>query len=49
MTSRRFVLVPLLELAPDLEVPGAGRADATRSARSARTGAVRRAGPPLWV
>jgi 2-amino-4-hydroxy-6-hydroxymethyldihydropteridine diphosphokinase len=26
VTSRRFVLVPLLELAPDLVVPGAGRA-----------------------
>ena len=25
VTSRRFVLVPLLELAPDLVVPGAGR------------------------
>jgi len=26
VTARRFVLVPLLELAPDLEVPGGGRA-----------------------
>jgi 2-amino-4-hydroxy-6-hydroxymethyldihydropteridine diphosphokinase len=26
VTSRRFVLAPLLELAPDLEVPGSGRA-----------------------
>jgi 2-amino-4-hydroxy-6-hydroxymethyldihydropteridine diphosphokinase len=26
VSSRRFVLVPLLELAPDLEVPGRGRA-----------------------
>ena len=30
--SRRFVLVPLLELAPDLEVPGRGRADAALDA-----------------
>lgn len=26
VTSRRFVLVPLLEIAPDLDVPGRGRA-----------------------
>jgi 2-amino-4-hydroxy-6-hydroxymethyldihydropteridine diphosphokinase len=26
LTARRFVLIPLLELAPDLEVPGRGRA-----------------------
>jgi len=48
VTSRRFVLVPLLELAPDLEVPGAGRADAALAALGPE-GAVRRAGSPLWV
>jgi 2-amino-4-hydroxy-6-hydroxymethyldihydropteridine diphosphokinase len=47
VTSRRFVLVPLLELAPDLEVPGRGRAaDALRALRDQD---VRRAGPPLEV
>ena len=46
VTSRRFVLVPLLELAPDLVVPGAGRAaDALRALGEAES--VRRAGPPL--
>jgi 2-amino-4-hydroxy-6-hydroxymethyldihydropteridine diphosphokinase len=48
VTSRRFVLVPLLELAPDLTVPGAGRA-ADALAALGREGAVRRAGPPLAV
>jgi 2-amino-4-hydroxy-6-hydroxymethyldihydropteridine diphosphokinase len=48
VTSRRFVLVPLLELAPDLTVPGAGRtADAL--AALGTEGDVRRAGPPLAV
>jgi 2-amino-4-hydroxy-6-hydroxymethyldihydropteridine diphosphokinase len=48
VTSRRFVLVPLLELAPDLVVPGDGRAaDALVALGDA--GAVRRAGPPLAV
>jgi 2-amino-4-hydroxy-6-hydroxymethyldihydropteridine diphosphokinase len=48
VTSRRFVLVPLLELAPDLAVPGAGRAaDALVGLGDA--GDVRRAGPPLAV
>jgi 2-amino-4-hydroxy-6-hydroxymethyldihydropteridine diphosphokinase len=48
VTSRRFVLVPLLELAPELVVPGAGRAaDALAALRD--EGAVRRAGPPLAV
>ncbi len=42
------MLVPLLELAPDLEVPGAGRADAALAALGPE-GAVRRAGAPLWV
>jgi 2-amino-4-hydroxy-6-hydroxymethyldihydropteridine diphosphokinase len=47
VTSRRFVLVPLLELAPDLEVPGHGRA---ADALAALEGdGVRRAGPPLEV
>jgi 2-amino-4-hydroxy-6-hydroxymethyldihydropteridine diphosphokinase len=46
VTSRRFVLVPLLELAPDLVVPGAGRA-ADALAALGDEGAVRRAGPPL--
>jgi 2-amino-4-hydroxy-6-hydroxymethyldihydropteridine diphosphokinase len=46
VTARRFVLVPLLELAPDLVVPGAGRAaDAVSALGEAE--AVRRAGPPL--
>ena len=47
VTSRRFVLVPLLELAPDLEVPGRGRADAALAASHGQD--VRRAGPPLDV
>ena len=47
VTSRRFVLVPLLELAPDLEVPGHGRAaDALRRIEGQD---VRTAGPPLDV
>ena len=48
VTSRRFVLVPLLELEPDLEVPGAGRA-ADALAALGDEGSVRRAGPPLTV
>jgi 2-amino-4-hydroxy-6-hydroxymethyldihydropteridine diphosphokinase len=48
VTSRRFVLVPLLELAPDLVVPGAGRAAAALAALG-EEGDVRRAGPPLAV
>ena len=48
VTARRFVLVPLLELAPDLVVPGAGRgADALSALGEAE--AVRRTGPPLRV
>jgi 2-amino-4-hydroxy-6-hydroxymethyldihydropteridine diphosphokinase len=48
VTSRRFVLVPLLELAPELVVPGAGAAaDALTALRD--DAAVRRAGPPLVV
>jgi 2-amino-4-hydroxy-6-hydroxymethyldihydropteridine diphosphokinase len=48
VTARRFVLVPLLELAPDLVVPGAGPA-ADALAALGDEGAVRRAGPPLTV
>jgi 2-amino-4-hydroxy-6-hydroxymethyldihydropteridine diphosphokinase len=46
VTSRRFVLVPLLELAPELSVPGAGRAADALTALGDE-GGVRRAGPPL--
>jgi 2-amino-4-hydroxy-6-hydroxymethyldihydropteridine diphosphokinase len=47
VTSRRFVLAPLLELAPDLVVPGKGPA---RDALAAIEGQdVRRTGPPLDV
>ena len=46
VTSRRFVLVPLLELAPELVVPGAGAAADALAALDDRA-AVRRAGPPL--
>ncbi len=48
VTSRRFVLVPLLELDPDLEVTGGGRAaDALAALGPGQE--VRRAGPPLDV
>jgi 2-amino-4-hydroxy-6-hydroxymethyldihydropteridine diphosphokinase len=47
VTSRRFVLVPLLELAPDLVVPGAG--PAARALDELEGQDVRRAGPPLDV
>jgi 2-amino-4-hydroxy-6-hydroxymethyldihydropteridine diphosphokinase len=47
VTSRRFVLVPLLELCPTLEVPGRGAAaDALERIDGQE---VRRAGPPLDV
>jgi 2-amino-4-hydroxy-6-hydroxymethyldihydropteridine diphosphokinase len=47
VTSRRFVLEPLLELAPELVVPGTGRAaDALRRIEGQD---VRRAGLPLDV
>ena len=48
LTARRFVLVPLLELDPELVVPGAGRA-AEALAALAEGQDVRRAGPPLDV
>jgi 2-amino-4-hydroxy-6-hydroxymethyldihydropteridine diphosphokinase len=48
VTARRFVLVPLLELAPALDVPGAGPAAAALDAL-AEGEAVRQAGPPLRV
>jgi 2-amino-4-hydroxy-6-hydroxymethyldihydropteridine diphosphokinase len=48
VTTRRFVLVPLLELDPDLEVTGAGRAaDALAALGPGQE--VRRVGPPLDV
>jgi 2-amino-4-hydroxy-6-hydroxymethyldihydropteridine diphosphokinase len=48
VTSRRFVLVPLVELAPDLEIPGRGRAADALAALGAGE-AVERAGEPLAV
>ena len=48
VTSRRFVLVPLLELEPGLTVPGAGSA-AEALERLGADGDVRLAGPPLDV
>jgi 2-amino-4-hydroxy-6-hydroxymethyldihydropteridine diphosphokinase len=47
VTSRRFVLVPLLELDPRLMVPGRGAAADALAALSGQ--AVRRAGSPLEV
>ncbi len=44
-TGRRFVLVPLLELDPDLVVPGHGRAADALAALEGN--GVRPAGPPL--
>ncbi|MDP9377890.1 MAG: 2-amino-4-hydroxy-6-hydroxymethyldihydropteridine diphosphokinase [Actinomycetota bacterium] len=48
ITERRFVLVPLLELDPELEIPGKGRA-AEALARLGAAQAVRRAAGPLRV
>jgi len=45
--TRRFVLVPLLELAPELEVPGRGPASDALELIEGQE--VRRAGPPLEV
>jgi len=47
VTARRFVLVPLLELAPELVVPGRGRAADALAALEGE--AVRLAGPPLTL
>ena len=48
VTSRRFVLVPLLEVTPDVTLPdGSAVADALRALGPGQ--AVRRAGPPLAV
>jgi 2-amino-4-hydroxy-6-hydroxymethyldihydropteridine diphosphokinase len=48
VSSRRFVLAPLLELDPDLEVPGRGRAaDALDAIGPGQD--VRVAGPPLSI
>ena len=47
VTSRRFVLVPLLELDPRLEIPGRGPAADALAALSGQD--VRRAGLPLDV
>jgi 2-amino-4-hydroxy-6-hydroxymethyldihydropteridine diphosphokinase len=48
VSSRRFVLVPLLELAPALVIPGKG--SAAKALRALGPGQdVRRAGPPLDV
>jgi len=46
-TTRRFVLVPLLELDPELVVTGDGRAADALAALEGQD--VRRAGPPLEV
>ena len=45
VTTRRFVLVPLLELAPDLELPGRGRASDALERIDGQEVSV--AGPPL--
>jgi 2-amino-4-hydroxy-6-hydroxymethyldihydropteridine diphosphokinase len=45
-SARRFVIVPLLELDPDLALPGGERLDALLGALGPGQ-AVRRAGPPL--
>jgi 2-amino-4-hydroxy-6-hydroxymethyldihydropteridine diphosphokinase len=48
LVARRFVLVPLVELAPRVEIPGAGTA--ARALVALGPGQeVRRAGPPLEV
>jgi 2-amino-4-hydroxy-6-hydroxymethyldihydropteridine diphosphokinase len=52
VTSRRFVLVPLLELDPDLTLPGGERLAGSLAALEPDAGssqAVRCAGPPLSV
>ena len=47
VTSRRFVLVPLLELNPDLALPSGERLADALAALPDGAQAVRRAGPPL--
>ena len=48
VTSRRFVMVPLLEVTPDAALPdGSSVADALRALGPGQ--AVRRSGPPLRV
>jgi 2-amino-4-hydroxy-6-hydroxymethyldihydropteridine diphosphokinase len=47
VTSRRFVLVPLLELDPHLMIPGKGRAADALAAIEGQD--VHRVGPPLDV
>ncbi len=46
VATRRFVIVPLLELAPGLEVPGTGRLDEALSSLGSGQ-QVTRNGPPL--
>ena len=48
VTSRRFVMVPLLELDPDLELPGGERLVGSLAALGAGQ-SVRVAGPPLAI
>jgi 2-amino-4-hydroxy-6-hydroxymethyldihydropteridine diphosphokinase len=48
LADRRFVLVPLLEIAPRLEIPGDGTAAEALAALDAGQD-VRLAGPPLDV
>ncbi len=48
VASRRFVLTPLVELSPDLVIPGVGPAAEALAALTDAAG-VRRAGPPLAV
>ena len=47
VSSRRFVLVPLLELDPELALPG-GESLARQLEQLPAGGAVRRVGPPLF-
>jgi 2-amino-4-hydroxy-6-hydroxymethyldihydropteridine diphosphokinase len=47
LTHRRFVLVPLVELSGDIEIPGHGRAADALAKLPGDGQDVRRAGPPL--
>jgi 2-amino-4-hydroxy-6-hydroxymethyldihydropteridine diphosphokinase len=49
VTSRRFVLVPLLELDPDLATPDGARLADALAALPEGDQEVRRAGPPLGI